>query len=661
MEDVSKMKNTSDGHVEHNKIPSEDSNENPDSDIHPSETTEIVDHAVEMDAAVESVEKKESLQTAMVENGAAEQTTATPTQDSGAAPVPDVAEADDVKADLSNQAKPTESKDEIIGHGDVSEVGDNADVVEASGASEKPAGIPKATSPRGKRGPSSDDVDAETGKKKRKRKKDGNESDESEDEREWVCCDKCKKWRILPITVQAKTLPDQWYCEMNVYDPKRSTCEAAEQTLKQIAKERKRAKKRARQQKLLEEKEQLVTQSSSNQDKAPPNTDQASKSAPKQGEITTTPKKGKRSSPSDEAIRSPRPDGSEKPEKKKKGKKSKSLQTKEVAAEPVAAEPEPPVEPKKKKRGRPARERTPEEIRAQEQAEADNVEWVQCEKCDKWRKLPPHISADELPDVWYCTMNYWYPSSASCDAPEDKADAHHQDVGVAGLSQGSVGKFSYRSLIFGNGRKVNRPMSERTRAAESLFARPIDEVKNPYPTVMYSKSSAFLPRTSNFNKATVVEDAGPSVFDVLGASNLWAELRQTAQSNATGSSQSHPTYNSLAGSVKTGIKEMILQSLGSLTLTGDQIVFAANCRQLEDASLGEIRAYCNADNLMNALLDLVCENLVEITSARDLTVPTSQWIPQYRKVRRRPEVDQAMKSSRCMKISKPWKRSTTSF
>ena len=37
----------------------------------------------------------------------------------------------------------------------------------------------------------------------------------------------------------------------------------------------------------------------------------------------------------------------------------------------------------------------------------DSVEdtWVGCASCDKWRMLPPDITAEEvdaLPEVWYC-------------------------------------------------------------------------------------------------------------------------------------------------------------------------------------------------------------------------------------------------------------------
>lgn len=64
------------------------------------------------------------------------------------------------------------------------------------------------------------------------------------------------------------------------------------------------------------------------------------------------------------------------------------------------------------------------------------IEWVQCENpgCEKWRKLPPSISAASLPSTWYCHMNYWDPSCASCDAPaevaedEEEADAMDEDV-----------------------------------------------------------------------------------------------------------------------------------------------------------------------------------------------------------------------------------------
>merc|ERR1712176_998803 len=98
-------------------------------------------------------------------------------------------------------------------------------------------------------------------KKKRKREKEAEQLGEEEtteeveqNETEWVQCDSCKKWRVLPDDVKATSLPDLWYCHMNIYDPKRSNCDAPEQNMKQILRERKkRARKRAKREAELSE------------------------------------------------------------------------------------------------------------------------------------------------------------------------------------------------------------------------------------------------------------------------------------------------------------------------------------------------------------------------------------------------------------------------
>ena len=49
------------------------------------------------------------------------------------------------------------------------------------------------------------------------------------DQRNWVCCDQCGKWRSLPATVDVQGLPEQWTCAMNV-DRSRNTCDADEES-----------------------------------------------------------------------------------------------------------------------------------------------------------------------------------------------------------------------------------------------------------------------------------------------------------------------------------------------------------------------------------------------------------------------------------------------
>jgi len=57
----------------------------------------------------------------------------------------------------------------------------------------------------------------------------GDDSDEDEDDRQWVQCNKCDKWRALPPTLDSSTLPDVWTCDMNTHDPAHNNCEAAEE------------------------------------------------------------------------------------------------------------------------------------------------------------------------------------------------------------------------------------------------------------------------------------------------------------------------------------------------------------------------------------------------------------------------------------------------
>ena len=38
------------------------------------------------------------------------------------------------------------------------------------------------------------------------------------------------------------------------------------------------------------------------------------------------------------------------------------------------------------------------------------------EHCSKWRKVPTKKILKGLPDSWFCDMNTWDPSLASCEA-----------------------------------------------------------------------------------------------------------------------------------------------------------------------------------------------------------------------------------------------------
>lgn len=49
------------------------------------------------------------------------------------------------------------------------------------------------------------------------------------DNKVWVQCNRCDKWRSLPMTVDPRTLPEVWTCELNMYDPARMSCDVPEE------------------------------------------------------------------------------------------------------------------------------------------------------------------------------------------------------------------------------------------------------------------------------------------------------------------------------------------------------------------------------------------------------------------------------------------------
>ncbi|CAB9503547.1 CW-type Zinc Finger [Seminavis robusta] len=650
------------------------------------------------------------------------------------------------------------------------------------------------------------------GKKRKKKEKpdedseSSNSNDDGFNDFNWAQCDSCRKWRIIPNHIKISELPEKWYCSLNVYDPKRSTCDAPEETAKTpVIKRNKKRGRKKRGIRTLEvvaetqnlEEQQVLAQPQATIPEAPVKEKSRAKSPtpkddvkePTKSKDATKPKeptktkdatKPKEPAKSKDAIKpkepvkskdvikpkeqtkskdvikpkeqtkskdpakpkesaklkdSRKPKDSTKPKesgkvkesaKSKESTKSKDIggstpRTKLPRASPSSiasadnasqdADSEPPLKRAKHekktrrlpdtplesipeapptdkvKRGKKSRkekeikESTKERdshdhaerstSHKEQDVDIDNVEWVQCEKCDKWRKLPSEISADELPDVWYCSMNTWNPQSASCSAAEDSLE-NQQDV-VPTTTGGS--NLSYRNLIFGSGRKVNRPVSERTRAAESIFATPIEDSETGYPTVKYANSSAFAPRGS---RANIIEEENnqPSVFDIMHHSSLWAELRNACQpynASSCGPSSSSagfgkpflPKYavETIPREIRQDLKDIICRALGSKTLLGEEVVLECQCRQLPNVkpSWQEIRSCCTKDTVITLLCELVKEGRVKIVQAFGCDWTVQDWNPRYRLVNSSKENAEPvasvapLKKSRCLKMAKPWK------
>ena len=528
-----------------------------------------------------------------------------------------------------------------------------------------------------------------------------------EDDNNWVQCDQCKKWRIIPNHIKISSLPERWYCNLNIYDAKRNSCDAPEQTARTpLVKKKKKGKKNRRQRfealgdDAGDELKALSRQNSSQsivvkenkveekvkekaRSRSPALKEDIKPKEKPQRSGGSTPRSPRASPPAVvEAASAPSVEPeSPKPPPQKKQKKTRRLPDAPLEVAEVAEAAPPEVKVKRGRGGKSRRDKEKEQESETAsgsvhgsvsshtgQEDAENVEWVQCEKCDKWRKLPPHITAAELPDVWYCQMNTWNPGAASCSAAEDKADGQ-QDVRVD--PDANSNKLSYRNLIFGTGRKMNRPLSERTRAAESIFVTPSADSEGGYPVVSYSNSSAFAPRGS---RANIIEDEGSRIFDLMNHSSLWAELRGASQPfypSAVESAgfgkpfQPKHTFETLPRNMKQDMIDMILQALGNKTLLGEEVLLECQCRQWDNSppSWAEVRSYCTKDIVIALLCGLVTEGKVQLIQAFGTDWTVKDWNPRYRlasNARNENSAPPAPSKSKCMKIAKPWKRKSLS-
>lgn len=79
-------------------------------------------------------------------------------------------------------------------------------------------------------------------------------------------------------------------------------------------------------------------------------------------------------------------------------------------------------------------------------AEEDTRVWVECDKCGKWRALPPHVDSAALPDIWYCELNTYddkynhcskeeevAPDTAEAEASKERKAAQDDTVGLRGF------------------------------------------------------------------------------------------------------------------------------------------------------------------------------------------------------------------------------------
>jgi hypothetical protein len=114
--------------------------------------------------------------------------------------------------------------------------------------------------------------------------------------------------------------------------------------------------------------------------------------------------------------------------------------------------------------------------------------------------------------------------------------------------------------------------------------------------------------------------------------------------------------------MKQDMKDMIVRALGDRTLLPEEVLLETQCRQWSNAppSWAEVRAYCTKDLVITLLCELVTEGTVQLVQAFGAEWTVKDWNPRYKLASTGTNENVApppKSNTRCMKISKPWKRS----
>ncbi|CAH0479832.1 unnamed protein product [Peronospora belbahrii] len=257
----------------------------------------------------------------------------------------------------------------------------------------------------------------------------------------WVQCEstQCGKWRIVPSSINFDRLPAVWYCHLNTWAPELAKCSAPNPTevdvflLKQARKEG-RPSKKARASSLTGDAAPSVSVSATSGAAMAPTS--SVNDLTNFGKLNST-KHGKGSKLT--------ASGAGNAVSIMEGANSGNSNSTDAVCSI---------------KGRGGRGHNNSSSGSSSGIKKTVLEWAQCEKCNKWRKLPQHIKSSTLPDKWYCSMNHWDPTHAKCSVPEE-ADQESLPLPAhpgsqwhkGGQNKGQRprrGKLSYSELLYGS-------------------------------------------------------------------------------------------------------------------------------------------------------------------------------------------------------------------
>ena len=82
---------------------------------------------------------------------------------------------------------------------------------------------------------------------------------------------------------------------------------------------------------------------------------------------------------------------------------------------------------------------------------------MQCDRCQKWRRVPGSVDVEALPEQWYCEMNQWDARHNSCHAPEETEEAGEVEAANLAAAAAAAAAAANQARGGGGGGKPRRP------------------------------------------------------------------------------------------------------------------------------------------------------------------------------------------------------------
>ncbi|GBG27922.1 MORC family CW-type zinc finger protein 4 [Hondaea fermentalgiana] len=309
-----------------------------------------------------------------------------------------------------------------------------------------------------------------------------------------VQCDKCGKWRDIPPGKHQENLPERWFCRMNTWEPAYASCDAPQKdelsssaaaspapVAPEAAPPAKRSKKRHR--------------SNANGVAAPPSAaGDAGSAATADGSAGAANGQSNTSGPVSRQSSAERASASRRANKKAanggKGKRGKNEASSADAASSAA-------KPRNLRAGQNNMIKDVADPETKPQAQ-----WVMCETCQQWRRLAPHVDVASLPEKWYCNMNYWDKTRASCSVPQETDEPPEQEAAAHGESKSAIVRLPEGVNLYGGpflhvnvkGKRHAPPNFRQLIVNHYRHFGKYDSSANVFHNVRYHESSLFVPR-----------------------------------------------------------------------------------------------------------------------------------------------------------------------